>query len=280
MWACQEIATRKRICEDPPESPAKVSKVDKSPSISVTIRDVESTTTKKGVRRSTVKDVQQKKLIVATPRPKVLNKRATGSPPPLASYRRLLQVILNLTSRDFPLQEQVDDLIREVGPTINPICRQLLEAFERDDADAQHFAIFSLGYSMCKDKYLEQANKDLKDEISGTHRKLSSINEALQEIKPYIENNFRQASEIKKLDLKEGHEKNIKRLQEQVSSLLVTHDNPRRENEVMSPATRTKYKKYFGSLFPSLEKEYNDGGDPESLFSKHKKIRREQRSNV
>lgn len=190
-------------------------------------------------------------------------------------------MILNLTSRDTPLQDQVDSLINEVGSAINPICQQLLEAFKREDADAQHFAIFSLGYTMCRDQYLEQANKNLKEEISGTHRKLSSISETLQEIKPYIERNFKEETNLRRQELKNNHEENIRELESQATGLLVTHDHQVKKNPPMSPTIKGKYKKYFGALFPSLEREYNDGGDPEKIFIKYKQIRKEKkRSNL
>lgn len=202
-------SARKRLYENPPESPAKIQKTDKSPTITIPLRSSDNAANKRGTRKSTVKDVQQKELIVANTRPKLIEKKQMNTPPQLSSYRKLLQVILNLTSRDTPLQDQVDNLITEVGSSINPICRQLLEAFKREDADAQHFAIFSLGYTMCKDQYLEQNNKSLKEEISETYRRLSSISDTLQEIKPYIEQTFKEDARIRKQEIKEIHDRTI-----------------------------------------------------------------------
>lgn len=53
-------STRKRLYENPPESPAKIPKTDKSPIISVPLRGSDGPTNKKGIRKSTVKDVKKK----------------------------------------------------------------------------------------------------------------------------------------------------------------------------------------------------------------------------
>lgn len=59
-------------------------------------------------------------------------------------------------------------MIKEIGPNINPIGWQLLKASMREDADAQHFAILSIGYTLCKDKFLDQLNKEFKAELTKT----------------------------------------------------------------------------------------------------------------
>lgn len=46
----------------------------------------------------------------------------------------------------------------------------------------------------------------------------------------------------------------------------------------MKTAIREKYKKYFGDLFESLEKEYNAEANPSRLLEKYKKLRQDKKS--
>lgn len=136
--------------------------------------------------------------------------------------------------------------------------------------------MFSLGYKACKIKFLEEANKGLKEEITQTHQKIASINEAKQEMKPYVEKSFRKAADSQRQELIKIHNSNIEALQSKVPKMVVSHTETAKKssNEPMSPGTK---RKYFGPLFPSLEKEYNDGSDPVTLLMKYKKIGKEQR---
>lgn len=111
------------------------------------------------------------------------------------------------------------DLVKEIGPNINPIGRQLLEAFKRGDADAQHFAVLSIGSSLCKDKFLEQINKDFKAELTKTHEKITSINEAIQKIKPYVEKSFKDEIKSSRQARGKAHEEDLTHLEEMVPKI-------------------------------------------------------------